>query len=85
MPKFVLYFVTLSTPQAGLRAVHDLGPEIRRAISGCLNEDEILMEEFEMPAHRVIQLVAAVAWTRERSIVIGWLQHCFVCNNLIGG
>ena len=26
--------------KAGLRAVHDLGPEIRRAISGNLDEEE---------------------------------------------
>jgi len=41
--------------QAGLRAVHDLGPEIRRAISGNLEEEEEVVEqgESEEPMHRV--------------------------------
>ncbi|CAG5117509.1 unnamed protein product, partial [Candidula unifasciata] len=38
--------------QAGLRAVHDLGPEIRRAISGNLDEDEMLDKDIEEPMHR---------------------------------
>lgn len=38
--------------QAGLRAVHDLGPEIRRAISGNLEEDDFFLKS-EEPAHRV--------------------------------
>ncbi|XP_055884029.1 muscle calcium channel subunit alpha-1-like isoform X4 [Biomphalaria glabrata] len=38
--------------QAGLRAVHDLGPEIRRAISGNLDEEEILDKDVEEPMHR---------------------------------
>ncbi|XP_064631937.1 muscle calcium channel subunit alpha-1-like isoform X8 [Lineus longissimus] len=38
--------------QAGLRAVHDLGPEIRRAISGNLDEDEFPDRDFEEPMHR---------------------------------
>ncbi|CAD5115428.1 DgyrCDS4403 [Dimorphilus gyrociliatus] len=37
--------------QAGLRAVHDLGPEIRRAISGNLEEDDFFLKS-EEPAHR---------------------------------
>ena len=39
--------------QAGLRAVHDLGPEIRRAISGNLDEDEFPDRDIEEPMHRV--------------------------------
>ncbi|XP_070193049.1 muscle calcium channel subunit alpha-1-like isoform X2 [Littorina saxatilis] len=38
--------------QAGLRAVHDLGPEIRRAISGNLDEEEFMDKEIEEPMHR---------------------------------
>lgn len=37
--------------QAGLRAVHDLGPEIRRAISGNLDDEEMLDKD-EEPVHR---------------------------------
>ena len=40
--------------QAGLRAVHDLGPEIRRAISGNLGEEEFPDKDIEEPMHRVI-------------------------------
>ena len=41
--------------QAGLRAVHDLGPEIRRAISGNLGEEEFPEDkDVEEPMHRVI-------------------------------
>ncbi|XP_052780217.1 muscle calcium channel subunit alpha-1-like isoform X4 [Mya arenaria] len=39
--------------QAGLRAVHDLGPEIRRAISGNLGEEEFPDKDVEEPMHRV--------------------------------
>ena len=39
--------------QAGLRAVHDLGPEIRRAISGNLDEEGIDNTDIEEPMHRV--------------------------------
>lgn len=42
---------TTSALQAGLRAVHDLGPEIRRAISGNLDDD--FNFETEEPMHRV--------------------------------
>ncbi|XP_064604467.1 muscle calcium channel subunit alpha-1-like isoform X3 [Liolophura sinensis] len=38
--------------QAGLRAVHDLGPEIRRAISGNLDEEDFPEREVEEPMHR---------------------------------
>ncbi|KAK3102999.1 hypothetical protein FSP39_015655 [Pinctada imbricata] len=38
--------------QAGLRAVHDLGPEIRRAISGNLDEEEFADKDVEEPMHR---------------------------------
>ena len=42
--------------QAGLRAVHDLGPEIRRAISGNLGEEEFPEDkDVEEPMHRVIE------------------------------
>ncbi|XP_067934639.1 muscle calcium channel subunit alpha-1-like isoform X2 [Watersipora subatra] len=41
---------TTSALQAGLRAVHDLGPEIRRAISGNLDDD--FNFETEEPMHR---------------------------------
>ncbi|XP_071083520.1 muscle calcium channel subunit alpha-1-like isoform X5 [Haliotis cracherodii] len=37
---------------AGLRAVHDLGPEIRRAISGNLDDEEFLDKDIEEPMHR---------------------------------
>ncbi|XP_036357316.1 muscle calcium channel subunit alpha-1-like isoform X3 [Octopus sinensis] len=38
--------------QAGLRAVHDLGPEIRRAISGNLEEEDFPERDVEEPMHR---------------------------------
>lgn len=44
------------TLHAGLRTLHDLGPEIRRAISGSLEDDEAFKEMFEdedEPQHRV--------------------------------
>ena len=44
------------TLHAGLRTLHDLGPEIRRAISGSLEDDEAFREMFENeeePQHRV--------------------------------
>ena len=44
-----------------MRAVHDLGPEIRRAISGNLGEEEFPDKEVEEPMHRVcITCVACV-------------------------
>ena len=43
------------TLQAGLRTLHDLGPEIRRAISGSLDDEEQFRGMFEEePLHRVI-------------------------------
>lgn len=33
--------------------MHDLGPEIRRAISGNLDEEEFIDKEIEEPMHRV--------------------------------
>ena len=43
------------TLQAGLRTLHDLGPEIRRAISGNLDDEENFKGMFEEePSHRVI-------------------------------
>ena len=43
------------TLQAGLRTLHDLGPEIRRAISGSLDDEEAFKNMFndEEPMHRV--------------------------------
>ena len=42
------------TLQAGLRTLHDLGPEIRRAISGSLDDEEHFKQMFdEEPMHRV--------------------------------
>ena len=43
------------TLHAGLRTLHDLGPEIRRAISGSLEEEEAFKNMFadEEPQHRV--------------------------------
>ena len=43
------------TLHAGLRTLHDLGPEIRRAISGTLDDEEAFksMFEEEEPTHRV--------------------------------
>ena len=46
--------------QAGLRAVHDLGPEIRRAISGTLEEDDFVDHDAEEPRHRVSTYVPLV-------------------------
>jgi hypothetical protein len=44
------------TLHAGLRTLHDLGPEIRRAISGTLDEEEIFNKMFkdDEPKHRVM-------------------------------
>ena len=46
------------TLQAGLRTLHDLGPEIRRAISGSLDDEEAFKSMFneDEPMHRVIKL-----------------------------
>lgn len=41
------------TLQAGLRTLHDAGPELKRAISGNLDE---LMERDPEPMHRVIRV-----------------------------
>jgi len=44
------------TLHAGLRTLHDLGPEIRRAISGTLDDEEqfkTMFYEEEEPTHRV--------------------------------
>ncbi len=43
------------TLHAGLRTLHDLGPEIRRAISGTLDDEEGFKSMFqeEEPMHRV--------------------------------
>ena len=55
------FCVCLLSVQAGLRAVHDLGPEIRRAISGNLDEDEFPERDVEEPMHRVMtQFLVAV-------------------------
>ena len=50
------FMVLLGCLQAGLRAVHDLGPEIRRAISGNLEEDDFPGKDdptTEEPIYRV--------------------------------
>lgn len=46
------------TLHAGLRCLHDLGPEIRRAISGSLDDEEAFKAMFddEEPMHRVNRL-----------------------------
>jgi len=41
--------------QAGLRVVHRLGPEIRRAISGNLEDEEYPMADIGTPMHRASQ------------------------------
>ena len=51
------------TLHAGLRTLHDLGPEIRRAISGSLEDDEAFKGMFDEdePQHRVsIQMLKIV-------------------------
>ncbi len=47
------------TLHAGLRTLHDLGPEIRRAISGSLEDEDAFkaMFEEEEPQHRVIKSI----------------------------
>jgi hypothetical protein len=47
------------TLHAGLRTLHDLGPEIRRAISGTLDEEEVFSKMFndDEPQHRVINVL----------------------------
>ncbi len=62
--------LTVSAPvllQAGLRAVHDLGPEIRRAISGNLEEEDLPDKDIEEPMHRVgaataVQFAVLLLW-----------------------
>ena len=44
------------TLQAGLRTLHDAGPELKRAISGNLEE---LMENDPQPMHRVIYILSS--------------------------
>ena len=44
------------TLHAGLRTLHDLGPEIRRACSGALDDEEAfhpMFDDEEQPMHRV--------------------------------
>ncbi len=50
------------TLHAGLRTLHDLGPEIRRAISGSLEDEDAFkaMFEEEEPQHRVIKKIAII-------------------------
>ena len=48
---FIINIVTnLNCSQAGLRTLHDAGPELKRAISGNLEE---LMDDNPEPMHRV--------------------------------
>lgn len=44
------YFLCI---QAGLRTLHDAGPEIKRAISGNLDE---LIDDNPEPSHRVFKI-----------------------------
>ena len=39
--------------QAGLRTLHEAGPEVKRAISGNLDEEENNDKDVEIPMHRV--------------------------------
>lgn len=50
--------ILYSLPQAGLRQLQDLGPEIRRAISGDLEEDTFPTEP--EPMHRVSAVTGVV-------------------------
>ena len=82
----------VSVGQAGLRAVHDLGPEIRRAISGNLEEEEYPDKDIEEPMHRVnysALLVTSVihlldAWSTNNlfnEIPHHQLTLTFICTN----
>ena len=55
--------------QAGLRTLHDLGPEIRRAISGSL-DDEDAYENYEEdePQHRVNSFLLFTFVTSKKNI-----------------
>lgn len=50
------------TLQAGLRTLHDAGPELKRAISGNLDE---LMERDPEPMHRVI-----IFWAKKKASTV---------------
>ena len=43
-----------------MRTLHDLGPEIRRAISGNLDDDDSFDFREEEPMHRVIKEFMAI-------------------------
>ena len=62
----ILLAMLISVGQAGLRAVHDLGPEIRRAISGNLEEEDFPDRDVEEPMHRVIFPCLFVPFTLPR-------------------
>ncbi|XP_022250017.1 voltage-dependent calcium channel type D subunit alpha-1-like [Limulus polyphemus] len=51
---------------AGLRKLHDLGPEIQRAISGSLDVDEFLVGVDKEPTHRRYHPLFGSIWTTER-------------------
>ena len=60
---YLLGMSTCTRKKAGLRTLHDLGPEIRRAISGNLDDDFDFREE--EPMHRVILRVKLICvWYR---------------------
>jgi hypothetical protein len=56
--------------QAGLRAVHDLGPELRRAISGNLDEEDYdNTKDVEEPMHRVSIFVMKMCIVYQKSLL----------------
>ena len=71
--------------QAGLRAVHDLGPEIRRAISGNLEDDAFpVTKETEEPIHRVNHLSKCINKQEGMAICpIRVLCTCFTLDSFI--
>ena len=59
------------TLHAGLRTLHDLGPEIRRAISGTLDDEEAFkpMFEDEEPTHRVREEKNCISCSQTQNIL----------------
>lgn len=55
------------TLQAGLRTLHDAGPELKRAISGNLDE---MMDMDPEPMHRVFIIDININIIKSRSILI---------------
>ena len=58
-----------------MRAVHDLGPEIRRAISGNLGEEEFPDKDIEEPMHRVCICVISRFKTKKLNLQKEKLSH----------